>query len=99
MPQFLPFPGIRYRSSDISAVSAPPYDVIEPEARAALEARDAHNSVRLILPDSYDAAANALLSRLRVRRSLNSSRLPIDSTRIRRLLTSCVARVISRSRL
>jgi len=41
-------------------VSAPPYDVIEPEARAALEARDPHNAVRLILPDSYDAAAAAL---------------------------------------
>ena len=59
MPRFLPFPGIRYRSRDISAVSAPPYDVIEPEARAALEARDPENAVRLILPDTYDAAAAA----------------------------------------
>jgi uncharacterized protein (DUF1015 family) len=61
VPRFLPFPGIRYRTRDISAVSAPPYDVIEPEARAALEARDPHNSVRLILPDAYDAAAAALV--------------------------------------
>jgi uncharacterized protein (DUF1015 family) len=60
VPRFLPFPGIRYRTHDITAVSAPPYDVIEPEARAALEARDPHNAVRLILPDSYDAAAAAL---------------------------------------
>lgn len=60
MPRFLPFPGIRYDARDISAVSAPPYDVIEPEARAALMARDPHNSVRLILPDAYDAAASAL---------------------------------------
>jgi uncharacterized protein (DUF1015 family) len=60
VPRFLPFPGIRYDSRDISAVSAPPYDVIEPEARAALEARDRHNSVRLILPDAYDGAAAAL---------------------------------------
>ena len=60
MPRFLPFPGIRYRARDISAVSAPPYDVIEPEARAALEARDSENAVRLILPDTYDAAAAAL---------------------------------------
>ena len=60
MPRFLPFPGIRYGSRDISAVSAPPYDVIEPEARAALAARDPHNAVRLILPDAYDAAAAAL---------------------------------------
>jgi uncharacterized protein (DUF1015 family) len=60
VPRFLPFPGIRYGSRDISAVSAPPYDVIEPEARAALMARDSHNAVRLILPDAYDAAAAAL---------------------------------------
>jgi len=31
--------------------------VIEPEDRAALLAADPHNAVRLILPDSYDAAA------------------------------------------
>jgi uncharacterized protein (DUF1015 family) len=60
VPRFLPFPGIRYRMNDITAVSAPPYDVIEPEARAALEARDPQNAVRLILPDTYDAAAAAL---------------------------------------
>jgi uncharacterized protein (DUF1015 family) len=60
VPRFLPFPGIRFRSRDITAVSAPPYDVIEPEARAALQARDPHNAVRLILPDAYDAAAAAL---------------------------------------
>ena len=60
MPRFLPFPAIRYRDHDIGAVSAPPYDVIEPEARAALEARDPHNAVRLILPDAYDGAAAAL---------------------------------------
>src|SRR5206468_11927858 len=29
-------------------------------ARAALQARDPHNAVRLILPDTYDAAASAL---------------------------------------
>ncbi len=60
MPDFLPFPGIRYRVADISAVSAPPYDVIEPDERAALVARDPHNSVRLILPDSYAGAADTL---------------------------------------
>ena len=58
MPEFLPFPGIRYPAADITAVSAPPYDVIEPEARAALYGRDPHNSVRLILPDSYAGAAS-----------------------------------------
>jgi uncharacterized protein (DUF1015 family) len=60
VPDFLPFAGIRYPATDITAVSAPPYDVIEPEARAELAARDPHNSVRLILPDSYDGAASTL---------------------------------------
>lgn len=35
----------------LANVVAPPYDVISPEDRAALVARDAHNVVRLILPD------------------------------------------------
>lgn len=60
MPDFLPFPGIRYPAADISAVSAPPYDVIDPDERAALVARDPRNAVRLILPDSYDGAAATL---------------------------------------
>ena len=62
MPDFLPFPAVQYASptpgaADLSAVCAPPYDVIEPEDRVALLAEDPHNAVRLILPDSYDAAA------------------------------------------
>ncbi len=64
MPRFLPFPGIRYATprgtADLSDVCAPPYDVIEPEERAALAARDPHNAIRLILPDSYASAAAAL---------------------------------------
>ena len=61
MPDFLPFPALRYAISghetDLSAVCAPPYDVIEAEDRVALLAADPHNAVRLILPDSYTAAA------------------------------------------
>jgi uncharacterized protein (DUF1015 family) len=73
--RFRPFRGIRYplapagESADLSAVSAPPYDVIDEEERASLEARDPHNSVRLILPrdehggaDRYEAAAARLRS-------------------------------------
>jgi uncharacterized protein (DUF1015 family) len=61
VPQFLPFRGIRYvRGGVLDPVCAPPYDVIEPEERAALLARDPHNSVRLILPDTYDGAAATL---------------------------------------
>jgi len=60
VPDFLPFPGIRYGATDITQVGAPPYDVIEPELRAALLERDPHNAVRLILPDTYQAAADTL---------------------------------------
>ena len=71
--RFRPFRGIRYplapagETADLSAVSAPPYDVIDEDERAFLEARDPHNAVRLILPrdeagggDRYDAAAARL---------------------------------------
>ena len=46
----------------LGALAAPPYDVVDDDQRAALEAADEHNSVRLILPrdvaregDRYDA--------------------------------------------
>lgn len=71
MPELSPFPGIRYDcdvlGTEVGALVAPPYDVIDEEHRAALEARDPHNAVRLILPrdaerdgDRYDRAAAAL---------------------------------------
>ncbi len=65
VPDFLPFRGTRYRGSpDLSALTAPPYDVIDEEERAALEEAHPHNAVRLILPretgrhDAYAAAAS-----------------------------------------
>lgn len=73
MPEFLPFRGLRYRvgadgdGGDLTAVAAPPYDVVDDEEREALEAADPHNAVRLILPraepgdvDQYEAAARRL---------------------------------------
>jgi uncharacterized protein (DUF1015 family) len=64
VPDFLPFRGTRYRAGpDLSSVVAPPYDVIDEEAHARLEAADPHNAVRLILPrakppqDPYERAA------------------------------------------
>jgi uncharacterized protein (DUF1015 family) len=48
----------------LSAVAAPPYDVIDPEQRAALAARSPYNVVRVDLPegdpDPYAEAARAL---------------------------------------
>ena len=71
VPVFLPFRGLRYRPvaaalTDLSAVAAPPYDVIHDDERDVLERRDPHNAVRLILPrphadhDEYAAAAGLL---------------------------------------
>jgi uncharacterized protein (DUF1015 family) len=64
VPDFLPFRGTRYLAGpDLSSVVAPPYDVIDEEAHARLEAADPHNAVRLILPratprlDPYEHAA------------------------------------------
>ena len=52
MPHFEPFPGLRYRDDvDLDAVTAPPYDVISPAARAELAARTAYNVVHVDLPD------------------------------------------------
>ncbi len=50
--QLLPFRAVRYNPSvsDLAAVIAPPYDVIDEAQQTALEAADPHNVVRLILP-------------------------------------------------
>ena len=52
MPRVLPFQGVRYnplRVSDITRVTAPPYDMIPPAEQDELYRRDPHNVVRLIL--------------------------------------------------
>ena len=71
VPDFFAFAGLRYDSdaagTDLERLAAPPYDVIDEERRAALEAADPHNAVRLLLPrdskrdgDRYERAAGAL---------------------------------------
>jgi uncharacterized protein (DUF1015 family) len=60
VPRFEPFAAVRYTATagDPSDLVAPPYDVIGPDDRAALEARSEHNAVRLELPtDGHDGAA------------------------------------------
>jgi len=52
MPRVLPFQGVRYnpaRVSDITRVTAPPYDMIPPAEQEELYRRDPNNVVRLIL--------------------------------------------------
>jgi len=52
-PLAAPFRGERFAaSSRLSALLAPPYDVLSPEQRAQLAARDPHNIVRLTLPEA-----------------------------------------------
>jgi len=63
VPQFAPFPGIRYVFDDLGLVTAPPYDVIDDDERRALVARHPHNIVRVDLPrgnDPYTTAAAML---------------------------------------
>jgi uncharacterized protein (DUF1015 family) len=64
-----PFRGLRYDPArvDLSAVTSPPYDVVDADGVAALERASEHNVVRLILPrddaqegDRYARATRAL---------------------------------------
>lgn len=82
--QLLPFRAVRYNPSvsDLAAVIAPPYDVIDDAEQSALEAADPHNVVRLILPrdpgtpgvDRYAAAAQTF------ERWLDDETLLVDDT-------------------
>ena len=52
----IPFRGLRYNTTkvgDLANVIAPPYDVIKPEERVALEARHPANIIRLILSQPH----------------------------------------------
>jgi uncharacterized protein (DUF1015 family) len=82
VPLFLPFRGLRYRGlTDVTAVAAPPYDVIHDDERDLLAARDPHNAVQLILPrpsehgDGYATAA-ALLAAWRADGTLATDPVP-----------------------
>lgn len=52
-PLVVPFQGERYAATDrLSALIAPPYDVVSRDDRARLAARDPHNIVHLMLPEA-----------------------------------------------
>ncbi len=61
MPTLRGFRALRYdvASVDLSAVLCPPYDIIAPQQREALLARDPHNAVRLELPADLGVAEAA----------------------------------------
>ena len=83
----LPFAGERYAATErLSALIAPPYDVVAPDQRSRYAAQDPHNIVHVMLPeappgapgqDRYAAAA-ALLGSWRAERVLVSD--PGEST-------------------
>ena len=65
-----PFRALRYAGPDLAELTSPPYDVIDADELAALEAASGHNVVRLILPrqepgtgqDRYARAAATLVA-------------------------------------
>jgi uncharacterized protein (DUF1015 family) len=59
VPRFQPFRGIRYASDDLGLVTAPPYDVIDADERAAFAAQSPHNVVHIDLPVGDDPYATA----------------------------------------
>jgi uncharacterized protein (DUF1015 family) len=82
VPVFQPFRGLRYRDlTDVSAVVAPPYDVIHGDERDHFAARHPRNAVQLILPepgpfaDGYAHAA-ALLGEWRADGTLAVDEVP-----------------------
>jgi uncharacterized protein (DUF1015 family) len=83
MAEVAPFTGLRYdlsRTPDAGSVLAPPYDVISDGERRALEARSAHNVVRLELPrgdgDARYADAAKLLAAWRAEGILRADAAP-----------------------
>jgi uncharacterized protein (DUF1015 family) len=82
VPRFEPFAGLRYASgTDVDAVTAPPYDVIDGEERARLAARSDSNAVLFDLPDEADGpgrydAADSLLRDLQGRGVLLTDEAP-----------------------
>lgn len=68
----IPFRGLRYNATQVQSIEnviAPPYDVIKPDERVALEARHPANIIRLILsqPDANDTDAENQYTRAAAR--------------------------------
>ncbi|MFZ9579834.1 MAG: DUF1015 family protein [Ilumatobacteraceae bacterium] len=66
MPRFEPFTALRYATTDLNAVAAPPYDVLSESDRAELAARHENNIVHVDVPRESDgptryADANTVL--------------------------------------
>jgi uncharacterized protein (DUF1015 family) len=53
-----PFAGIRYKANELSKLVCPPYDIISPDEKRALEKKSKHNMVRLELSAPVGAKSN-----------------------------------------
>ena len=86
MPDLFPFPGLRYQPAaldvDLDAVTAPPYDVIDEEGRARLEAAHPQNAVRLILPRDVEPGDRLPRGRRDLRAVAGGGRLAADAPRL-----------------
>jgi len=80
VPRFEPFAGVRYDLGllDLDDVVAPPYDVIGPDARAALEARSPFNVVHIDLARAENGRDPYTTARCRFDRWLAEGILSTD---------------------
>lgn len=70
----IPFRGLRYNATQVEGIAnviAPPYDVIKPEERVALEAHHPVNIIRLILSQPLDDDTDAANQYTRAARLMN----------------------------
>ena len=80
-----PFHGVRYaqdKVGDLAAVISPPYDVIDADSVLALESRQSHNVVRLILPRDEECGTESRYEHaaLTLRRWLGEGVLRADTS-------------------
>lgn len=76
-----PFHGVRYAPGvDLTAVTSPPYDVLDDDAVAALTASDSHNVVRLVLPHAVDRATRDREARATLDAWLSDGTLLVEDT-------------------
>lgn len=80
VPRFEPFAGIRYAPNvDLSAATAPPYDVISRDERAALAGGHPANAVHLDLPDEADGSERYRMAATTLSRLLDEGTLRVDA--------------------
>lgn len=80
MPRFEPFAALRYASSEIDDLIAPPYDVLSEADIDALEARSEHNIVHVDVPRERDGDGRYAAAAERLRQWVADGVLVRDPT-------------------